>query len=72
MMIDDDDDYACSMTIENVVVIPEHIVSGVSKRLEKNSMCVLSMSQFRLEVKKNSCIVKQLGSSFRIMVVIEN
>lgn len=49
------------MATEKVMVIPEHNVSGITKRLERNRVYVLTMSKLRLDVRINSYVIKQLG-----------
>lgn len=36
------------------MVIPGCNIPGASKRLEKNRMCVLAISKFSLEVRRNA------------------
>lgn len=59
------------MATAKVMVIPEHNVSGVTNRLERDRVYVLAMSKFKLEVRRNFYVIKQSGSSFEVPGVVK-
>lgn len=60
------------MATDKVMVIPKRNVSGITDRLERNRVYLLATSKFRLEVRRNSYVIKQSGSSFEVPVVVKN